>query len=145
MKLIFSFLMVALGHAVWAQSADKILGTWFNEEKTSKIEIYKKGDKYYGKLVWISNDVNEDGSKPKRDVNNPNEKLRNRRLLGMDILTGLEWDADDKEWDEGEIYDPRNGSTYSMFARLEDPNTLYLKGYIGISLIGRSTLWKRVN
>ncbi len=142
-KLIFTCLSIFIGSGAYAQ-ADAILGTWLTEKKDSKVKVYKKDNKYYGKIIWLKDDLNDDGSTPKRDVNNPNADLRSRKLNGMNIMTGLEWDADDKEWNEGEIYDPRGGSTYSMFARLEDENTLYLKGYIGISLIGRSTTWTRV-
>ncbi len=142
--LFFAAFITILTFTAQSQSGDAILGVWMNEKKDSKIEIYKKGNEYFGKIIWLKNDHNENGSSPKTDSKNPNEKLRNRPITGINILTELEWDADENEWNEGEIYDPRSGSTYSMFARLEDQNTLFLKGYIGISLIGRSTIWTRV-
>ena len=145
MRTLFaSFLLLVGTLSGFAQSGDAILGTWLTEKKDSKVQIYKKGDKYYGKILWIKNNKNEDGSSPKLDSQNPDSKLRNRLIEGINILTDLEWDADEKEWNEGEIYDPRGGDTYSMFARLENENTLYLKGFIGFSLIGRSTIWTRV-
>lgn len=125
--------------------ADKILGVWFNEEKSAKIEVYKKGDKYYGKIIWLKDNKNADGSSPRLDVKNEDVSKRGRAIVGSNILIGLEWDADDNEWDDGEIYDPKNGSTYSLYAQLESENKLFLKGYIGFSLIGRSTHWTRVN
>ena len=124
--------------------ADKILGTWLNEPKDAKIEVYKKGDEYFGKIIWLKNNVNEDGTFPKLDSKNENEKLRSRSIVGINILKDLEWDEDDNEWDDGEIYDPRSGSTYSLYAKLENADTLYLKGYVGFSLIGRSTTWTRI-
>lgn len=122
---------------------DEILGVWYNEEKDGKIEVYKKNGKYYGEIIWIENDENDDGTKPKTDRNNPDPKKRSRRIVGTKILKDLRWDAFDQEWDDGEIYDPKSGKTYSVYAKMKGPNTLYLKGYIGISLIGRSTLWTR--
>lgn len=125
---------------------DAIVGTWWNEEKTSKIEVYKNGDTYEGKIVWLKNQY-EDGSdsKPNLDDKNPDESLRSREIMGLVILTGLEWDDD--EWDDGTIYDPKKGDTYSCYAEFEDENdlnTLKFRGFIGISLIGRTSYWTRV-
>lgn len=123
--------------------ADKILGTWLNEKKDAKIEVYKKDNAYFGKIIWLKNNVGPSGETPKRDVENPDPKLKNRPIVGINILKDLRWDEDDNEWDDGEIYDPRSGSTYSLYAKLEDSNTLFLKGYVGVALIGRSTTWTR--
>lgn len=144
MKNLLTLLLIVSSSTIFAQ-ADKILGTWLNEPKDAKIEVYQKGDKYFGKIIWLKNNVNEDGSSPKLDSKNEEESLRKRPIVGINILQDLEWDQDDNEWDDGEIYDPRGGTTYSLYAKLEDANTLYLKGYIGFSLIGRSTTWTRVN
>lgn len=143
MKTLLLSIALLFASQLYSQ-ADRITGTWLSEEKDAKIKVYEKGGAYFGKLVWIAEDVGPDGG-PKLDVNNPDPDKRDERLLGKLLLTGLEWDADEKEWNEGEIYDPKSGSTYDLFARLEDSKTLYLKGYIGFSLIGRSTLWTRVD
>ncbi|WP_417611657.1 DUF2147 domain-containing protein [Owenweeksia hongkongensis] len=143
MKKLLIALLLITSVSTFAQ-ADKILGTWLNEPKDAKIEVYKKGDKYFGKIIWLSQNVGPNGESPKLDVNNEDEKLRSRPIVGINILKDLEWDDDDNEWDDGEIYDPRSGSTYSLYAKLEDANTLFLKGYIGFAMIGRSTTWTRV-
>lgn len=143
MKNLLTLVLIVSSSAIFAQ-ADKILGTWLNEPKDGKIEVYKKGDAYFGKIIWLKNNVNEDGTSPKLDSKNEDEKLRARPIVGINILKDLEWDEDDNEWDDGEIYDPRSGSTYSLYAKLEDANTLFLKGYIGFAMIGRSTTWTRV-
>ena len=57
----------------------------------------------------------------------------------------MTWDADKKEWNDGEIYDAREGDTYSLFARLKNQNALDLRGYIGFSLFGKTTRWTRTN
>ncbi len=123
--------------------SEKIVGVWLTSEKESKVEIYKKGTKYFGKIVWIKESIGPDG-KTKLDVNNPDADKRSRPLIGLNIVTNLEWDVEDKEWNEGNVYDPESGSTYSVFAEMIDDNTLFLKGYIGFSLLGRSTEWTRV-
>ena len=139
-KLIW-IAILALGLKGFAQEQDFILGIWFNEEKDSKIEVYEENGKYYGKIIWIKTDENPDGTSPKLDNNNPDTKMQKRRLIGTLILKDLVWDDD--EWDDGEIYDPKSGKTYSCYAEVESKNQLFLKGYIGFSLIGKSTIWSR--
>jgi uncharacterized protein (DUF2147 family) len=48
------------------------------------------------------------------------------------------------EWTEGTIYDPLNGSTYSCIIKMEDSNTLNIRGYIGVAALGRTDVWKRL-
>lgn len=127
------------------QTPDAILGTWWNAEKDGQVEVYKVGSEYRGRIVYVKENVNPDGSSPKKDNLNPNEKLRSRVLMGMIILTGLKFDANDKEWAEGTIYDTKSGNTYSCYAKLNSDGTLYFKGYMmGMRFIGRSTTWTRV-
>lgn len=144
MKYFLFFAIATMCSFAKAQK-NGIEGTWFNEDKTSKIKVYEKGGEYYGKIVWLSEDVGPDGKRPKRDANNPEEDLRHRPLVGLEIMKGLEWDADDEEWVDGEIYDPKSGNTYSLMAWMDGENTLMLKGYLGFSLLGRSTTWTRAN
>jgi len=128
-----------------SQTSDAILGTWWNAEKDGQVEVYKVGSEYRGRIVYVKANFNSDGSSPKRDILNPNEKLRSRVLMGMIILTGLKFNADDKEWTEGTIYDTKSGNTYSCYAKLNADGTLYFKGYLmGMRFIGRSTTWTRV-
>ncbi len=128
-----------------AQKPNDIVGVWLNEKKDGHIEVYKKGKQYFGKITWLQDNTNDDGSSPKLDTKNPDEARQSKPIVGSLIFKGLKWDAAEKEWNGGKIYDPRSGNTYSMFARLRNPKTLYLKGYIGFSLIGRSTTWTRLN
>lgn len=124
-----------------AQKATDIVGIWWNEEKDGRVEVYQKGDEFYGKVEYVKKNVNPDGSQPKRDLKNPDPAKRKRVIQGCVILKGLKWTED--EWEGGEIYDTKSGNTYSCFARMNPNGTLYFKGYIGFSLIGRSTTWTR--
>ena len=90
----------------------KIYGVWWSPEKESKIKIYKNSaGKVVGKIVWLKDGKNADGTN-KKDINNPNEKLRGQTILNLIILNDFEYDEDD-EWDEGTIYDPKSGKVYS--------------------------------
>lgn len=121
---------------------DGCVGYWLNGDGRAKIQIYKSGNTYSGKIVWLSKPNDKDG-KPRVDKQNPDTKLRNRTIVGLDILHSFVYDGDNT-WIDGRIYDPENGKTYKCKMTLKDYNTLDVRGYIGISLIGRTDTWKRV-
>ena len=132
--MIFSF-----GNRALAQK-DQIEGLWLNEEKTAKVQIYlAKDGKYYGKIVWLK-EPNKDG-KPKVDEKNPKENLRNTPLMGLLILKGFQKDGS-TGYEDGTIYDPKNGKTYDCKMTFKG-STLDIRGYVGISLLGRTTVWTR--
>jgi uncharacterized protein (DUF2147 family) len=125
-----------------AQNADAILGKWINPSGEGQIQIYKKGNLYYGKLVWLKFPNDEATGKPKLDKNNPDKNLQNRPILGLEILKNFTFDGDDV-YEDGKIYDPKNGKDYSCKMTLNG-NKLKIRGYIGVSLLGRSEIWTRV-
>lgn len=141
--LVFS-LMLLFAAKIMAQKADAIVGVWWNDKKTSKIEIKEQNGKFIGTVIYISPTSYVNGE-PEKDFNNPDPKLRTKSRLGLQILSNLKYVAKDNQWQEGRIYDPDNGKTYDCYAWFDkDPNTLYLKGYVvGIKLLGRSTTWTR--
>lgn len=128
----------------FAQEAQKIAGIWWNEEKTSKIEVKEEGGQFVGTIVYIIPEKYVNGE-PEKDNMNPDAKLRSRSRLGISILSGLKYNSSEKQWLDGRIYDPKNGKTYDCYAWFEkDSNLLYIKGYIaGIKWLGRSTTWTR--
>ncbi|MBT9392439.1 DUF2147 domain-containing protein [Hymenobacter sp. NST-14] len=119
------------------------LGVWTNADKKATFEIYKCGDKLCGKIVSLATPNDPKTGKPKVDTMNPNPKQRTRPRLGMVFMSGFEYDEDNK-WDDGKIYDPESGKTYSCYMKMENANTMEVKGYIGFSLIGKSQIWTRV-
>ncbi|MBM3434971.1 MAG: DUF2147 domain-containing protein [Bacteroidetes bacterium] len=122
--------------------ADDILGIWFNEEKDAKIEMYKQNNKYYGKVVWL-NEPNEPATGlPKLDDENDDELLRSRPVMGLVLANDFVWQGDGL-YEDGDIYDPKNGSTYSCYMKFESRTQLKVRGYIGFSIIGRTTYWTR--
>ncbi|GAB1367383.1 DUF2147 domain-containing protein [Candidatus Cloacimonadaceae bacterium] len=125
-----------------AEPNDRLEGVWFNGEKTSKIEIYKTKDgSFAGKIVWLKEPNTPDG-KAKLDSKNPDAKLQKRPLLNLVIVSGLKSDGKGK-YADGKIYDPKSGKTYSAKAELTNNNTLALRGFIGVSLVGRTDTWIR--
>jgi uncharacterized protein (DUF2147 family) len=78
------------------------------------------------------------------DEFNEDPALAKRQLMNLVILKELKWNASEKEWQEGTIYDPNNGKTYECYCLLQEDGTLYFKGYVlGITWLGRSTVWTR--
>ena len=125
-------------HVVKAQS-DKIEGVWLNEEKDAKIQIYKARDgKFYGKIVWLK-DPTENG-KPKTDKKNPKDQMKTQPLVELVILKGFNMDGN--TYEDGTIYDPNNGKTYDCKMTYKG-KTLAIRGFIGLSLFGRTTIWER--
>ncbi|MFD2245174.1 DUF2147 domain-containing protein [Pontibacter ruber] len=141
-KFLLSLVVLVLfSTAAWAQKMSPV-GIWTNEDGKAKFEIYKCGDKLCGKIVSLKEPLRN--GKPKKDDNNPDKKLRNQPLLGLEFLKGFEYEGDHK-WDDGTIYDPESGKTYSCYMKMKGKDQMEVKGYIGISLIGRSQNWTRVN
>lgn len=138
----FAILFVPL--FLYAQ-ADRIEGTWYNDDKTSTIEITKgTNNKYSGKITWLDEPM--ENGKPKVDDENPDPKLANRPIMGLSIVRNFNYNSKKKRWVDGRIYDPENGKTYDCFAWFENGNynKLYLKGYVaGIKALGRKTIWTR--
>lgn len=134
-------LLLLISVSTFAQKKDDILGKWLNSSGEGQIEIYKRGDKYFGKLAWIK-EPNDEKGKPKTDQKNPTERLRSKPILGLEILKNFVFD--DGKWSDGTIYDPKSGKTYSCKLSLKDSNQLSVRGFVGVSLIGRTEVFKRV-
>jgi uncharacterized protein (DUF2147 family) len=143
-KLIFVvacalFLMTGFASA---EEADAVLGQWYTdaEKKDVVVEIYKDNDLYSGKVVWLKN-PNEDDGTPKVDDENPDEARRNDPILGMNLVKGFTYKGKNK-WAGGTIYDPNNGKTYKCKMSLKGDD-LKVRGFIGVALFGRTVHWLR--
>jgi uncharacterized protein (DUF2147 family) len=139
--LIILFLMAPV--AVLAQGADDILGVWKTGEGNGHVEIYKNGDKYQGKIVWLKEPTDPKTGNARTDVNHPDKANHTRPLMGLVNLWGFSHKGANN-YEEGRIYDPKNGKTYKCVMTLKDRNNLDVRGYIGISMIGRTDKWTRV-
>ena len=136
-----ALMMLFTSVAIFAQS-DPIVGKWQNPSGEGRVEIYKKGDKYFGKLYWLKEPNNEQGT-IKKDIKNPDKSLQSRQVQGLEILTNFSKDG--QVYSGGKIYDPKSGKTYSCKMTLQGSDKLDIRGYVGVSLFGRTETWKRVN
>lgn len=141
------------GDAVFA--TDAVLGVWATEPNDdgaySHVEIYAEDGKFNGRIVWLSSPVYEEDEsegttgQPRLDHFNPDDALKERPLLGLDLMTGFEHNGKNK-WEDGRIYDPESGKEYRCKATMKEPDTLEIFGYVKVSFakLGRDMIWKRV-
>ena len=147
-RLAVLLLIVVLTGSAFAAPGE-ILGTWLNQAQDAKLEIFKCGSDFCGKIIWLKEPLYPAGSRegapgsPKVDTNNPEVSHRKDPLMGMQIISGFQ-PSGDGQWKNGKIYDPDSGKTYSAKASLASPDQLDLRGFIGISLLGRTEKWTRV-
>ena len=122
-----------------------IAGIWLTQSGESMIQI-SKVDKYYnGTVYWLKFPISPYTGKAKVDIKNPDPKKRSIPIIGLNILINFKYSAE-KKTGEGNIYDPKSGTTYNCSAELTEANTLKIRGYIGASWmgLGRTEIWKRI-
>jgi len=136
-KILFLLItVITLPFTTFADNnADIIVGEWNTENHEGKVIIYKQGDMYFGKISG--------GKTPgRKDTNNPDPNARNKELIGTVILKNFKFNG--KSWEKGTIYDPNSGKTYDCILKTKDNNkTLDIRGFIGISMFGRTSTWTR--
>lgn len=138
-KIILTIILMAAPFA--AAFAQDVIGKWKLEDGTAIVEVYKSGDVYNGKIVWLQNPTEADGS-PAVDSNNPDKALRSRKLIGLNMLSDLKKDG--AEYTSGKIYDPGNGKTYNCSMKVEG-DILHVRGSLDKKgLLGRTMDWFRV-
>ena len=145
MKRIFlcaTLIMFLISTGLYAaeNNADAILGEWYTDGDESVVEVYKCEDAYCGKIVWLKEPLTPEGEK-KTDQNNPDESLRDREIIGLNIVEGFKYDGDGG-WEDAKIYDPNKGKTYSCKAEIKG-DKLKIRGFIGISVFGETTVWRK--
>ena len=135
--IVFTACFSSITHAE-DQSID---GTWRTADGEGLITIRNSDAGPVGKIAGSR--LGPELRQPERkDDLNPDPALRDRPLLGMVIMAGFEEDGESR-WKEGYIYDPNNGKSYKCKLKLVDADTLEVRGYIGVSWLGRTETWVR--
>ena len=128
---------------VRAASPDNLKGIWTSKEKRdSLIEIYDCGEYLCGRLVLLTDPLDDAGI-PKRDLNNQDESLQDRPLAGIEFLSGFTYDERKAAWKGGRLYNARDGKTYKSTMVFKD-GELKVRGFVGISLFGKTDVWVEV-
>jgi len=153
-RLVFAAIIAAFASTAAAQNGADVYGKWQTESTNAHVELYRCADPgrgvVCGKVVWLRNATNPDGSpaasvEDVRDVKNPEESLRSRKILGLEFLYGFKAaDGEAGTYDSGKIYNAEDGDTYSARIRLENPDTLVLRGFVLMPMLGKSQTWARL-
>jgi uncharacterized protein (DUF2147 family) len=125
-----------LGDTKFPQEA--IVGEWCTQKEEGRppgrIKFVRGNDgTYIGIITW--------SAEPKKDVNNKDPKLRDRQLVGSVLMWNLRYD--DGEYVDGYVYNPEDGGTYRLKAEVLSPESLKIRGFLGISLLGQNKIWSR--
>ena len=133
------WLLLGLAAAASGASDERVtqvLGNWLTEGRDGIIQISQASDgTVQGRIVG--------GDSPSRlNDKDPDPSRRSLRLRGLVIMQGLKYEGEGK-WSGGTIYDPDSGHTYKCYIDLVDKDKIKLRGYLGISLLGRTQVWTR--
>lgn len=136
-----TILFVAVAGVFSAQA--QVTGKWKTiDDETGKaksiVEIYESNGKLYGKVVEILNPAKKNAKCDKCEGAD-----KGKPVEGLVIIKGLTKDGN--EWTDGDILDPTKGKLYSCTLKLEGKDKLKVRGYLGVSLLGRTQTWTRVN
>ena len=143
-KARITILLFLLGFSLLAQDANDIIAEWYTQDNDSKVTFaIEANGELFGCISWVK-EVHVDCGIMPLDVNNPDKKLRDKPLLGLRILNGFKYNQSKNKWVGGTIYDPTTGKTHKCQMWTEDDtNKLVVRGYMGISLLGREVVWTR--
>jgi uncharacterized protein (DUF2147 family) len=139
--LLFVLVIVTASFTPPPPHADSILGVWKNSTGKGHVEIYRENGRYHGRIAWLR-DATDAHGRPRLDFHNADPSRQNKPLLGLTMLRNFRFEGG--EWNDGHIYNPGDGREYRAFIRMKDHQTLLVRGYLGISLLGKSDTWTRV-
>lgn len=135
-RVFLVMMFVSIFSFAQSNDSDKIIGTYLTEDKDGKITIAKHDGKYHGTLIWIEKgDVLDD--------KNPDKSKRKNKLIGTVILKDFAYKGN-SSWESGTVYDPKSGKTYRGTITLNKNGTLNLRGYVGVSMFGRTSVWTKI-
>ena len=121
---------------------DVILGKWITTSGNCIVEVYKQNQEFKAKILWFK--VTKKPMDDWTDEKNSNIALRKRKLLGMDVVRGLRYNSDEKQWVDGMIYDATTGKEWNSIVWLTKDNLLKVKGYWLFRFLSETKTFKRV-
>lgn len=148
---IFSFLSLLLFtgntgkvHNATAAADEQICGKWQTQEKNLIVQVYKEDNRFKAKIVWFNDGDHSKEMEFWTDKNNPDPALRSRKILGLNVLENLVYDASSNSWEDGMIYDAKNGRHWNSSAYIDKSGLLKVKGYWHFKFIGKTMTFTRV-
>ncbi len=146
-QLLFLSCLLSIHALPQIQASPKTIeGKWISAEENIIVEVFKTGNTYRGKVVWFSDGGNKDDPMALRtDKYNPDPSLRQRKLIGMEVLTGLTYNNEEGEWQDGKIYDALSGKTWSASASIAENGNLNVRGFWHYEFLGKTMTFIRYN
>lgn len=147
MKKVFFIFLLTISLKLSAKNPDDLVGTWMSIDNNVKVQVYKQNNQFRAKVIWFNHLLSESKTPMhlSLDTNNPNPALRNRKILGMEILDGLQYNSKTQEWINGKIYDASSGRYWSSCAKLLDNGILKVRGFWKFEWIGKTISFKKVS
>jgi uncharacterized protein (DUF2147 family) len=138
--LLLGLLISGLGlTGVSAAHAASPIGLWRGADAI--FELFESEGRLSGRIVALSDPRTAEG-KEKTDIYNPDPTKRKFPIVGLVFISGLTKKSD-SEWENGTVYDPKSGRTYSCLMELQEPDKISVRGFIGIAEFGRTYIWTR--
>ncbi|MCF0199473.1 MAG: DUF2147 domain-containing protein [Bacteroidaceae bacterium] len=143
-KFLMSFVtLLVMSVAAFAQ-ADRIVGTYatVHDGVSSKVKISKVGNAYRAQVIWVDNLKKEDGS-IRTDEKNPDAAKRSTPANKIVLVEKVTYNEKKNQWDNGKIYEPTSGKTWTVTISFKDEKTLKVRGSFGP--IGKSVYWTKLD
>lgn len=143
LDLLISFYAGSIGPT--KAISDQIIGKWMSSAGNVTVLVFKEGDQYNAKVIWFND--SDDKTRPmvtRTDQQNPDVTLRNRKIIGLEILRNLKFNASTNRWEKGIIYDVRTGKEWNLSALLTENGMLEVKGFWHFEFMGQTMMFKRV-
>ena len=142
--LMIFFLAASVSTASAPPNPDLLCGKWMSSEKNLVVQVYKDGDVFKAKIIWFKNTDNSKAMDEWTDKHNPDPALRDRKLIGMSILRDMDYEPKSNSWENGKIYDAKNGREWDASARIDKNGELKVTGYWHFKFIGRTMTFTRI-
>jgi uncharacterized protein (DUF2147 family) len=139
-NILFCVLLVwgtGFTHAQNPKACEKICGKWESTDKEVEIKVYMVDNEFKAEIIGFSNTE----GKPMdywKDVHNPDPALRDRKILGMSVLSGLKYNAVTDMWEGGMVYDSQHGKDWNASATVDKKGMLRVRGYWHFKFIGHT-------
>lgn len=150
MKLVPFLIVILLSvlHGPVPLSAQELTpeGVWLHDNKRIRVKIApcdeQRDEPLCGTIVWLKNPEDEAGE-PRLDTENPDRAQRDQLVIGTTVIHGLVRSGP-RLWTDGTIYNPDDGETYNARVTMVDPNTVHVRAYVLLPLLGETKVWTRV-
>ena len=142
-KILFLFIFTFFLNFNAQSKGDQILGDWMAIDHSVAVKVYKSNNEYQAKVVWFDEKLGSGKPMGSRyDTENPDENLRTRKIIGMQILSDLKYNPKNNSWENGKIYDASSGRTWDSVIHITENGILKVRGYWKFKWIGKTMSFK---